>query len=220
MSTRQHPPSEHHDIYLSLTPSRLLFSPTKSNTSLIARITLTNICPSRAAVAYKFKTNSPARYSVKPVLGWIKYGDSVDVLVRANPLGVAGDIAGVEKGDRFLVQSLPLDSGEMPVDGGLSSDGWKRLDKRNLVETFVDCKVVVQPGSSGPHTIAAPGYTNKFLVPNQAEKANLKAQQQHWASVTIRVSSFELVVVGIFCFILGTVMPARTLGHFLSSLFR
>ncbi|KAJ3280954.1 hypothetical protein HK104_000304, partial [Borealophlyctis nickersoniae] len=72
------------------------------NQGFISKITLTNRQP--RPVGFKFKTNAPARYSVKPVVGMLDANGSVDVFVRSETT--------IHPGDRFLLQNMALTKDE------------------------------------------------------------------------------------------------------------
>ncbi|KAJ3281349.1 hypothetical protein HK104_011514 [Borealophlyctis nickersoniae] len=62
---------------LTVSPADFQFTHTRMNVGYISKITLTNRNP--RPVGFKFKTNAPARYSVKPVVGALDVNASVDV---------------------------------------------------------------------------------------------------------------------------------------------
>ncbi|KAF9578459.1 hypothetical protein BGW38_005721, partial [Lunasporangiospora selenospora] len=83
---------------------------------------------SQAFVGYKFKTNAPLRYSVKPVLGVLAAGQSVEVFVRCE--------SWVNPHDRFLLQTVSLTEAESEHIDAVT---WKDLDRRRIVENFIPC---------------------------------------------------------------------------------
>ncbi|KAF9939394.1 Motile sperm domain-containing protein 2 [Modicella reniformis] len=79
-------------------------------------------------VGYKFKTNAPQRYSVKPVLGVLAPGQSIDVFVRCENW--------VNPQDRFLLQSAALDEIESQRIDAVT---WRELDRRRIIENLIQC---------------------------------------------------------------------------------
>ncbi|KAG0034317.1 Motile sperm domain-containing protein 2 [Podila clonocystis] len=97
----------------------------KVSAGLVSKLKIKNLLP--APVGYKFKTNAPLRYSVKPVLGVLVPGQSIEVFVRCE--------SWVNPQDRFLLQSVSLTEEESHID----ATTWKELDRRRIIETFIQC---------------------------------------------------------------------------------
>ncbi|RKP15398.1 hypothetical protein BJ684DRAFT_18277 [Piptocephalis cylindrospora] len=120
---------------LRISPPDLTFSPSKTRSyTKVGRLTLSY--PADAAgsnpvqhLGFKFKTNAPDRYSVKPVLGVLAPGAQVDVYVRCEGFGV-------HMGDRFLVQIATLTEEEA---GSLNARTWRELGEDRLGSTFIPC---------------------------------------------------------------------------------
>lgn len=138
--------------HLQITPPDFRFTDSRINVGYISRITLTNKSGTQD-VGFKFKTNAPARYSVKPVMGVVKKGGGeVDVFVRSETK--------LNPQDRFLLQSLPLSPSESTE---INSTTWKQLDRRRMNETFIDCRFREgSPGaiSGSPRSAALTGRPN------------------------------------------------------------
>ncbi|KAG0335890.1 hypothetical protein BG000_007144 [Podila horticola] len=81
-----------------ITPHIFQFSASKVSTGQVAKVKLKNT--SSTPVGYKFKTNAPQKYSVRPVFGVMMPGDSVKVFVRSE--------GWINPQDRFLLQSIAL----------------------------------------------------------------------------------------------------------------
>ncbi|KAJ3378948.1 hypothetical protein HDU92_007010 [Lobulomyces angularis] len=99
-----------------------------SGTTLLGKITVQS--NSANPIGYKFKTNAPARYSVKPVLGVLEPHCSINILVRTE--------GNINATDRFLIQTVSLTSDESLI---INSNTWKQLDRSRLYENFIDCKI-------------------------------------------------------------------------------
>ncbi|TPX70386.1 hypothetical protein SpCBS45565_g01821 [Spizellomyces sp. 'palustris'] len=177
---------------LNLTPTDLFFTPTRSNIGVIAKVTIQN--PGKRAVGYKLKTNAPARYSVKPVLGVLVGGGSVDVLVRSE--------SDIQPNDRFLLQTVHLSDEETK---GLDAIKWRTLDRRRFVEIFIDCKRVsesiqIKHFLSSTITASSPTITS----PQHPSQVLTKSD-------TVRVTPLDVVVFTCLCLVLGILMPYRSL---------
>ncbi|KAF9938399.1 Motile sperm domain-containing protein 2 [Modicella reniformis] len=111
---------------LQLSPPRFQFGASRVSAGQVSKIKLKNL--TSALVGYKFKTNAPTKYSVKPALGALGPGESVKVFVRTegwnNPQ------------DRFLLQSISLTEDDRLT---LNSHTWKNLDTKRFVETYILC---------------------------------------------------------------------------------
>ncbi|KAG9325044.1 hypothetical protein KVV02_001043 [Mortierella alpina] len=98
----------------------------KVSSGLVSKLKIKNLLTSH--VGYKFKTNAPLRYSVKPVLGVLAPGQSIEVFVRCE--------SWVNPQDRFLLQSVALDEKESQ---GIDAVTWKEIDRRRIIENFIQC---------------------------------------------------------------------------------
>ncbi|KAF9299703.1 Motile sperm domain-containing protein 2 [Mortierella antarctica] len=103
-----------------------LFSASKVSSGLVSKLKIKNLLPT--PVGYKFKTNAPLRYSVKPVLGVLVPGQSIEVFVRCE--------SWVNPQDRFLLQSVGLTEEESQ---DIDATTWKELDRRRIIENFIQC---------------------------------------------------------------------------------
>ncbi|KAF8982351.1 Motile sperm domain-containing protein 2 [Haplosporangium bisporale] len=98
----------------------------KVSSGLVSKLKIKNLQPT--PVGYKFKTNAPLRYSVKPVLGVLVPGQSIEVFVRCE--------SWVNPQDRFLLQSVGLTEEESQY---IDATTWKELDRRRIIESFIQC---------------------------------------------------------------------------------
>ncbi|RKP03027.1 hypothetical protein CXG81DRAFT_24338 [Caulochytrium protostelioides] len=115
---------------LSTNPACFEFFGTKSGGS-VSKLTLKN--DSKDICGYKLKTNAAQRYSVHPVLGHLRPGESVDVRVRTfQPISAA---------DRFMIQTTILSASEADT---LDSTKWRQIAPSRIVETIVECKASKQ----------------------------------------------------------------------------
>ncbi|KAF8944570.1 Motile sperm domain-containing protein 2 [Haplosporangium gracile] len=100
--------------------------PSKVSSGLVSKLKIKNL--HATPVGYKFKTNAPLCYSVKPVLGVLAPGQSIEVFVRCE--------SWVNPQDRFLLQSVSLTE---PESHHIDAVTWKEIDRRRLVENFIQC---------------------------------------------------------------------------------
>ena len=73
----------------------------------MARLVLENTSHT-VTIGYKFKTNAPSRYSVKPVYATIAPLEKMEIIVKTDQKILVTD--------RFLVQSVPLTELETHLD--------------------------------------------------------------------------------------------------------
>ncbi|TPX63125.1 hypothetical protein SpCBS45565_g06858 [Spizellomyces sp. 'palustris'] len=182
--------------HLSLSPNDLYFTPTRSHVGVIARISLQNNHPSKRPVGYKLKTNAPARYSVKPVLGVLLAGATVDVLVRSE--------SAIHPDDRFLLQTIFLTDEEST---GLNAAKWRTLDRRRMADIFIDCK----PATSRPRGLSAASTSSSSSA---GTSTTLRpSPTKNPGDVSVRVTPLDVVVFSCLCLVLGILMPYRSLAH-------
>ncbi|KAG0057287.1 Motile sperm domain-containing protein 2 [Gryganskiella cystojenkinii] len=112
--------------FLRISPQNFQFTASKVSSGLVSKLKIKNLLS--APVGYKFKTNAPLRYSVKPVLGVLTPGQSIEVFVRCENW--------VNPQDRFLLQSVALTKEESDY---IDATSWKELDRRRIIETFIQC---------------------------------------------------------------------------------
>ncbi|KAF9436384.1 Motile sperm domain-containing protein 2 [Entomortierella beljakovae] len=111
---------------LRISPQTFQFTASRVSSGLVSKLKIKNLLQS--PVGYKFKTNAPLRYSVKPVLGVLAPGQSIEVFVRCENW--------VNPQDRFLLQSVPLSEEESEQ---IDATTWKEIDRRRIMEAFIHC---------------------------------------------------------------------------------
>ncbi|ORX69476.1 hypothetical protein DL89DRAFT_284020 [Linderina pennispora] len=110
---------------IRISPSEFQFSQTKSGYS--SRLRLTNL--QQRPVGFKFKTNAPHKFLVKPVVcALTKKGMAVDVIVKST--------SAITDTDRFLIQTVALSGDEAD---GLDSSKWRKLDPTRIMEDLIQC---------------------------------------------------------------------------------
>ncbi|KAF9187699.1 hypothetical protein BGZ51_001146 [Haplosporangium sp. Z 767] len=111
---------------LRISPQNFQFTASKVSSGLVSKLKIKNL--SSTPVGYKFKTNAPLRYSVKPVLGVLTPEQSIEIFVRCE--------SWVNPQDRFLLQSVALAEEESEL---IDAVAWKKLDRRRINESFIQC---------------------------------------------------------------------------------
>ncbi|RKP25558.1 hypothetical protein SYNPS1DRAFT_28714 [Syncephalis pseudoplumigaleata] len=117
---------------IRVSPSEFSFQASKANPHvLVGRVSL-RIVAADAPIGFKFKTNAPDRYSIRPVLGVLSpSGESVEIFARCE--------GAVQPDDRFMIESIALTEEEArQLD---SKKQWKHFDRRRIVENFIHCRV-------------------------------------------------------------------------------
>ncbi|OZJ04168.1 hypothetical protein BZG36_03118 [Bifiguratus adelaidae] len=110
---------------LRIAPSTFQFFPSKSK-GYVSRLTVKNLLDK--PIGFKFKTNTPHRYSVKPVFAVLDAHMSIDVHVKADTQP--------EAHDRFLIQSTALTTQEAQ---GMDYTAWKALPRARMAENLIKC---------------------------------------------------------------------------------
>ncbi|KAJ3049245.1 Motile sperm domain-containing protein 2 [Rhizophlyctis rosea] len=214
---------------LAISPPDFRFTDSRLSVGFISRLTLTN--RNTKPVGFKFKTNAPARYSVKPVLGTLEPNASVDVFVRSETQ--------INATDRFLLQTTLLTLEEA---SGINATTWKQLDRRRMSETFIDCRL--RDGSipskslthspsqsslrSATHTpsTSVQSYSSLSSKPskpslkqplNNAEKAQ-QITRAMTAMTAARYNKLQAVIISAVCLVLGILVPYKWLLHQLTPL--
>ncbi|KAI8589445.1 hypothetical protein BDZ88DRAFT_418210 [Geranomyces variabilis] len=182
---------------LTLSPPDLVFQPTRSQIGVIAKVTLHNVHPSgHRPVAYKIKTNAPARYSVKPVLGVLVPGAMMDVLVRSE--------APIQPEDRFLLQTIALTDEEAL---NMDSEKWRTLDRSRMIDTFIFCKQSTRPRTISSSSQKTPETTTSSSTSATSSLLSSSSLRQPSALSQVRVTKVDLAVFSIVCLLLGIVLP-------------
>lgn len=120
--------------------NHLLFQRCARTNSVVAPLTLQN--NSSGYVAFKIKTTAPKVYIVKPNSGVIESGGCGQVQVQVHPLA---DDSG-RQADRFLVQSIPVESKTV------SQDFWQVVNKESVEEIRLSVKFPETDNTSASNT--------------------------------------------------------------------
>ncbi|RKP09011.1 hypothetical protein THASP1DRAFT_29201 [Thamnocephalis sphaerospora] len=123
---------------IRVSPSEFSFQASRSNPSvLVGRVSL-RIVAADAPIGFKFKTNAPDRYSVRPVMGVLSpSGETLEIFARCE--------GATQADDRFMIESVTLTPEEAEH---LDSKTWKQIDRRRMVENFIHCR----PYAAAPST--------------------------------------------------------------------
>ncbi|KAJ1915858.1 hypothetical protein IWQ60_008304 [Tieghemiomyces parasiticus] len=101
-----------------------------------------------SCVGFKFKTNAPDKFSVKPVLGALtQLAETVEVTVRS--------LQPISPEDQFLIQTIHLAPEECQ---GLNSAKWRTFHSRRIHEGFINCRTSPSTGCS-PRMTPVPSQT-------------------------------------------------------------
>ncbi|KAJ2830256.1 hypothetical protein GGI24_001948 [Coemansia furcata] len=110
---------------IRISPSEFQF--TESGSGYTSRLRLTSL--QHQAVGFKFKTNAPHKFLVKPVVcSLTKQGMTVDVIVKST--------SPITDADRFLIQTVALAENEAE---DLDSAKWRTLDPSRIMEDLIHC---------------------------------------------------------------------------------
>ncbi|KAK3810780.1 MAG: PapD-like protein [Benniella sp.] len=126
----QHPESasmnDETNALVQVSPPHFQFGASRVSTGQVSRIKLKNM--TSTPVGYKFKTNAPMKYSVKPVLGALGPDESVKIFVRTE--------GWISPQDKFLLQCVILTEGERQK---LDPCSWKALNPKRFIERYIPC---------------------------------------------------------------------------------
>ncbi|KAJ2488561.1 hypothetical protein IWW37_004711 [Coemansia sp. RSA 2050] len=110
---------------IRISPSEFQF--TESGSGYTSRLRLTSL--QHQAVGFKFKTNAPHKFLVKPVVSSLtKQGMAIDVIVKST--------SPITDADRFLIQTVALAANEAE---DLDSAKWRTLDPSRIMEDLIHC---------------------------------------------------------------------------------
>eukprot|EP00756_Hemistasia_phaeocysticola_P057937 Hpha_TRINITY_DN34549_c0_g1::TRINITY_DN34549_c0_g1_i1::g.96289::m.96289 len=104
----------------SVSPNVLTFDPTGSEQIVTVE------SKDSATVTFKFKTTSPTQYSVKPRLGFIEPGRTVQIQIAYRKSGDDGDTSSRAQ-DRFQLELRRMDGSEQKVYGALQRGDWDEV---------------------------------------------------------------------------------------------
>ncbi|KAJ2600547.1 hypothetical protein H4R99_003307 [Coemansia sp. RSA 1722] len=126
---------------IRISPSEFQF--TESRSGYTSRLRLTSL--QNQAVGFKFKTNAPHKFLVKPVVcSLTKKGMAVDVIVKST--------SPITDSDRFLIQTVALGFDEAE---GLDSAKWRKLDPSRIMEDLIHCTAGRRRSSVSSHGSAS-----------------------------------------------------------------
>ncbi|KAI9503791.1 hypothetical protein GGI25_003826 [Coemansia spiralis] len=199
---------------IRISPSEFQFS--ESRAGYTSRLRLTNL--QNQAVGFKFKTNAPHKFLVRPVVcSLTKKGMAIDVVVKST--------SPINDADRFLIQTVALDIDEAE---GLDSTKWRTLDPTRIMEDLIHCtlgrrrsSVSSQDSLSPPAspTLVAVSHVYDPYTPLPSHKSYEKQDERFANGLARRFydilpgidlndwswSEFGLFVAA--CFILGFLVP-------------
>ncbi|KAJ1937112.1 hypothetical protein FBU59_004854 [Linderina macrospora] len=169
---------------IRISPSEFQFSQTKSGYS--SRLRLTNL--QQRPVGFKFKTNAPHKFLVKPVVcALTKKGMTVDVIVKST--------SAITDTDRFLIQTVALSGDE--ADGLDSSKvrpkdivseptkNWRKLDPTRIMEDLIQCTLGRRASISSHGSLSPPASPSLVAVSHVYDSM----QQQMLPSIEEKPSS-------------------------------
>ncbi|KAI9283003.1 PapD-like protein [Umbelopsis sp. AD052] len=127
-----------HSPVIRISPPEFQFYPLRQGPGFTARLHVKNLI--EHSVAFKFKTNAPTRYSVKPVLAVLHPGDAIETYVRSE--------TPISDQDKFLIQSVPLteEESDLEMTSAEVKKKWARVHQRRERE-IQDIKYQVSPHS-------------------------------------------------------------------------
>ncbi|KAG0002779.1 hypothetical protein BGZ80_000947 [Entomortierella chlamydospora] len=114
---------------LQISPQQFQFTASRVAPGQVSKVKLKNL--SSTPVGFKFKTNAPTKYSVKPVLGVVSPGETVKVFVRSD--------GWINPQDKFLLQTISLNEDEGKA---LDPPSWKAFDPKRFIESYIPCSSV------------------------------------------------------------------------------
>ncbi|KAJ2796547.1 hypothetical protein H4R20_005498, partial [Coemansia guatemalensis] len=162
---------------IRISPSEFQF--TESRTGYTSRLRLTSL--QHQAVGFKFKTNAPQKFLVKPVVcSLTNKGATVDVVVKST--------SPITDADRFLIQTVALAPEEAE---DLDSAKWRTLDPSRIMEDLIYCTMsrrrssvssVSSQGSASPTaklTMPAVSYVyDSYSYQGQSQYTDEKAERK------------------------------------------
>ncbi|KAJ2005701.1 hypothetical protein GGI04_002138 [Coemansia thaxteri] len=177
---------------IRISPSEFQF--TESGSGYTSRLRLTSL--QQQAVGFKFKTNAPHKFLVKPVVcSLTKMGMAVDVTVKSSsPITAA---------DRFLIQTVALDADEAE---DLDSTKWRKLDPARIMEDLIHCTAglrrpsttsTLRPPSPTPPPAACPPLVAvSHVYDNRTQFAySTSYQKQEYSTTTLANSATSAALV-------------------------
>ncbi|KAJ1834149.1 hypothetical protein LPJ63_002173 [Coemansia sp. RSA 2711] len=198
---------------IRISPSEFQFTQTSSGYT--SRLRLTSL--QSQAVGFKFKTNAPHKFLVKPVVcSLTQKGMSVDVVVKSS--------SPITDVDRFLIQTVALAADEAD---NLDSTKWRTLDPSRIMEDLIYCTVGRRRSASQSSASASQSDTPMVAVANvystfpytpphsvsekpDARLASSLARRIYATMPGLDISDFswsEFALFAATCFALGFLLP-------------
>ncbi|KAJ1977403.1 hypothetical protein H4R34_003597 [Dimargaris verticillata] len=182
---------------IRISPSEFHFTASKETPGgYVGRLVVKNLRPS--PVGFKFKTNAPEKFSVKPVLGSLeRLGESVEIVVRS--------LSKVKPEDKFLIQTIQLTREE---SAGLNAT-------KRIREGFINCRMA-SAGSSPTSPLLRQSHHYAAAPTSTAPKRRSQNAQQtfSWKSI------FEvplMMVQLLICLIYFTIQRIVNVSHFFTA---
>ncbi|KAJ1818164.1 hypothetical protein LPJ60_004466 [Coemansia sp. RSA 2675] len=152
---------------IRISPSEFQF--TESGSGYTSRLRLTSL--QGQAVGFKFKTNAPHKFLVKPVVSSLtKQGMTIDVIVKST--------SPITDADRFLIQTVALAANEAE---DLDSAKWRTLDPSRIMEDLIHCTSGGRrsSGSVSPLSLSPPGNPSLVAVSHVHHVQNVHMPNSH-----------------------------------------
>ncbi|KAJ1990514.1 hypothetical protein H4R33_001692 [Dimargaris cristalligena] len=175
---------------IRVTPSELHFgSATDSAGGYVGRLIIKNMRSN--SVGFKFKTNAPEKFSVKPVLGSLtEIGQTVEITVRS--------LQPISPDDRFLIQTIHLSPEEAR---SLSSSMWRTFSSQRIREGFINCRLATASPSNSPSLSPSRQVVSKTTMTMKTTHTQMRSSQRSfsWKSVLeIPYMTVQLVIYLIY----------------------
>ncbi|KAI9472751.1 hypothetical protein LPJ78_001449 [Coemansia sp. RSA 989] len=193
---------------IRISPSEFQFTETRSGYT--SRLRLTSL--QHQAVGFKFKTNAPHKFLVKPVVCSLpQKGMSVDVIVKSS--------SPITDVDRFLIQTVALAAEEAE---NLDSTKWRTIDPSRIMEDLVFCTIARRRSASqsssqsGNSPLLAVSdmqhFTTQQVLDEKSDRrlANSFAKRVYAMVPALDIADFswfEFALFAAICFMLGFALP-------------
>ncbi|KAM3585999.1 hypothetical protein VKS41_002532 [Umbelopsis sp. WA50703] len=197
--------SAKHSPVIRISPPEFQFYPSRQGSGYTARLHVKNLIDN--SVAFKFKTNAPTRYSVKPVLALLHPGEAIETYVRSE--------TPISEQDKFLIQSVPLTDAES--DHGMTSADWRALDKRRVTDNFINCVMmrgqrprvqsIESRSSSPPLSPRLSPIPFPPPSPSVASTQHVDDDDDTQRKDTQVFPTFKIVLFSIICILIGLFIP-------------
>ncbi|KAI8584155.1 hypothetical protein K450DRAFT_218450 [Umbelopsis ramanniana AG] len=193
-----------HSPVIRISPPEFQFYPLRQGPGFTARLHVKNLIEN--SVAFKFKTNAPTRYSVKPVLAVLHPGDAIETYVRSE--------TPISDQDKFLIQSVPLTEEESGLE--MTSAEWKALDKRRITDNFINCVMMrglrprvqsIESRSSSPPVSPRLSPIPLSPSPSPSTQQYNRSVRQHDQKESQSFPTFKIVIFSIICILIGLLIP-------------